>query len=96
MYSLASYAPNVISNFVRLNSATSYDEYSSVITSFNYNQASGFPTVSSLLQYTNEVAETPATFASFMEVLNIYNATSLANMTDTTKVTTGLNPAGVR
>lgn len=96
MYSLATYADEVVSNFVRVNSATSYDEYASVITSFNYNQRSNFATVANLLQYTKEVAEVPATFEGFFAVPNIYNATTVANMTDTVKVTAALNPAGLR
>lgn len=97
LYSLATVADQAIHNFVGLNSPTAYDKYASVITSFNYNQASGFPTIANLLQYTKEATiDTPATFAPFFEIPLIYNSTTVANMTKTTQVTASLNPAGVR
>lgn len=96
LYSLATAADQVISNFVRLNSATSYDEYASVITSFNYNQASKIPTVANLLQYTKEITGTPATFEPFFAVPLIYNSSTVANMSETAKVTASTNPGGVR
>lgn len=97
LYSLATAADQAIHNFVRLNSPTAYDEYASAITSFNYNQASGFPTIANLLQYTKDVTtDKPATFAPFFEIPLIYNSTTVANMMATTQVTASMNPAGVR
>lgn len=97
LYSLATAADQAIHNFVRLNSPTAYDEYASAITSFNYTQASGFPTIANLLQYTKEVTtDKPATFLPFFEIPLIYNSITVAKMTETTQVTASLNPAGVR
>lgn len=96
LYSLATAADQVISNFVRFNSPSSYDEYASVITSFNYNQASKVPTVANLLQYTKEVPGNPATFEPFFEVPLIYKSSTVADMTETAKVTASMNPAGAR
>lgn len=87
----------MIRNFVDLNSATSYDEYASVITSFSYNKASNITTVANLLQYTNEVVDdAPPAFESFLAVPTIFKQTSVASMLETTNVTATMNPAGVR
>lgn len=96
LYSLVTAADLISSNFVRLNAPTSYDEHTSVITSFNYNQASKIPTVANLLQYTKEVAGTPVTFKHFFGVPLIHNLSNVANMSKTTKVTASMNPAGAR
>ncbi|KAL2281731.1 hypothetical protein FJTKL_11409 [Diaporthe vaccinii] len=97
VYSLDSAAAEAtIENFVEFNSATSYDEYASVMTSFVYNQARGLPVIANLLQYTKEVSGTPAAFTNFMAVPNIYNSTSIASIQATTEATAALNPGGVR
>lgn len=96
MYSLATYADDVIRNIVSLNSATSYDEYASVITSFAYNKASNITTVANLLQYTKEVVDAPTIFEGFLAVPTIFSDTKVASMKETTDVTATQNPAGVR
>nr|BDA39154.1 oxidoreductase [Diaporthe leptostromiformis] len=96
VYSLSSTAEAAIDNFVAFNSATSYDEYASVMTSFVYNQARGLPVVANLLQYTKEVTGTPAAFEGFMAVPNIYSSTSVASTLATTQATAALNSGGVR
>jgi hypothetical protein len=97
VYSLATYADDVIRNFVELNSATSYDEYASVITSFNFNKASNVSTVANLLQYTKEVEDAPPpTFEGFLAIPSLFKNTTVANMRNTTEVTSTMNPAGVR
>lgn len=96
LYSLATYADEVIRNFVRLNSATSYDEYASVITTFNYNRTSPVPTVANLLQYTKEVADAPSTFESFLAVPTIFNEAKIASMGNTAQATATMHPGGAR
>lgn len=97
VYSLDSVAAeSTVENFVEFNSAMSYDEYASVMTSFVYNQARGIPVIENLLQYTKEVSGTPAAFESFMTVPNIYNSTSVAGIQATTEATAAMNPGGVR
>lgn len=96
LYHLASYADNVIGEFIKFNSADSYDDYASVITSFAYTQARGIAVISNLLAYTKEVEGTPATFEGFSAVPSIYNASSLTNVTGITKATEALNPNGSR
>lgn len=96
VYSLDSAAEATIENFVRYNSATSYDEYASVMISFVYNQARGLPVIANLLQYTKEASGIPVTFESFMAVPDIHNSTSLASIQTTTEATAALNPGGTR
>lgn len=97
MYSLGIYADDVIRNFVNLNSATSYDEYASVITSFAYNAASNMTTVANLLQYTNDVVDdAPPAFEGFLAIPTIFKDTTVASMRATTDITATQNPAGVR
>ncbi|KAI0180783.1 putative oxidoreductase [Hypoxylon sp. FL1284] len=78
---LPSSVDDVINEFVKFNSADSYDEYASAITSFAYSQARGMAVIHNLLVYTKDVPSTPATFEGFMTVPNVYNMTSVANMT---------------
>ncbi|ROV92426.1 hypothetical protein VPNG_09607 [Cytospora leucostoma] len=96
MYHLASYADNIISEFIKFNSADSYDDYASVMTSFTYTQARGIAVISNLLAYTKEVEGTPATFEGFSAVPSIYNASSLTNVTGITKATEALSTSGSR
>lgn len=97
VYSLTSNAQDVIDNFVAFNSPTSYDEYASVITSFVYTASQGgLALATNLLQYTKEVNGTPPVFESFLATPSIYNATSVGNMTVTSKATAASNPSAVR
>lgn len=97
VYSLDAVAAEAtIQNFVEFNSATSYDEYASFMTSFVYNQTRGIPVIANLLQYMKELSGTPAPFESFMAVPSIYNSTSVASIQATTEATAALNPGGVR
>ncbi|POS71935.1 oxidoreductase [Diaporthe helianthi] len=97
LYSLGLYADDVIRNFVKINSATAYDEYASVITSFAYNAASNMTTVANLLQYTKDVVDdAPPVFEGFMAIPTIFRDTKVASMTAITDVTATQNPAGVR
>lgn len=54
-YHLTSYAENMTDDFIKFNSADSYDEHASVMTTFAYTQARGMAVVSNLLAYTKEV-----------------------------------------
>lgn len=86
----------MIREFVKFNSADSYDEHASVMTTFGYTQARGMAVVTNLLAYTKEVTGAPAPFEGFLAIPNMYNATSVTNMTGISKATGALNPSGNR
>ncbi|KAK7756118.1 hypothetical protein SLS62_001710 [Diatrype stigma] len=96
LYHLVSHADDMIKEFIKFNSADSYDEHASVMTTFAYSQARGMPAISNLLAYTKEVTGAPAPFEGFLAVPSMFNATSVTNMTGISKATGALNPSGAR
>lgn len=66
--------------FVDLNSADTYDEYASLITSFGFSADEGSAVVNSI-EYTNPV-ENPPVFHALMEIPSLYSTMRISNMTD--------------
>ncbi|KAK3688815.1 hypothetical protein B0T22DRAFT_426769 [Podospora appendiculata] len=88
-------ADDQIAEFVKFSAADTYDEYSSLITSFAYSQAQGIAVVSNTMQYTKPV-ENPAVFQTFLSFPAFFKTTGLANMTSISQATQALNPDGMR
>lgn len=95
VYNPITVVDSVIAEFVKLNSATSYDQYASFITTFVYNQARGIALVANNLDYTKETGG-PALYKGITDLPNLVNTSQIANLTSVSQATAALNPNGQR
>lgn len=96
IYNSLSYSEDIISQFAKLNTADLYDEYASFITTFGYSQARDLAVVSNQLAYTGETMGRPATYDGYYSIPNVYNVSSVMNMTALARATEALQPDGLR
>ena len=91
LYYPLSVAHEVISEFVKITTADSYDEHASFITTFGYSQAQDLAVVTNGLEYTKEV-ESPLVYQGFLSLPSLVNTSQLINMTTLTKAEEALQP----
>ncbi len=80
--------------FVRINSATEYDVYASLIASFAFSSVQGLVSVSQMV-YTKP-AENPAIFQDLMSLPKLASTIRLTNMSGLAQETAALQPPGLR
>lgn len=95
VYNPTAVVDQVIAEFVKLNSATSYDPYASFISTFVYNQARGISVIANNLQYTKETGG-PALYKGFTDIPNFVNTSEVTSVTTSSQQTAALNPSGKR
>jgi len=81
--------------FAEINSADSYDEYASLITSFGYSTAGGGAAFANEIEYTKPV-ENPPVFQKLMSLPALQSTMRMANMTSLSEETAALEPPGLR
>lgn len=82
VYTSLSLVDEVIDEFVKLNSADTYDEYTSYLTSFAYTQAQGVSLIDSELEYTKAINGLyPTVYQGYMNLPNLGQITQVINMT---------------
>ncbi|PQE22132.1 oxidoreductase FAD-binding protein [Rutstroemia sp. NJR-2017a BBW] len=96
VYNDLSLVDSVISEFVKINSPTTYDEYASLIVTFGFSQARGLSVISSNLEYTKPVETTPPVYAGLLSLPSILSTSRVTNTTDLAFATEALQPNGAR
>jgi hypothetical protein len=96
LYNDLSLVDSVISEFVKINSPTTYDEYASLIVTFGFSQARGLSVISSNLEYTKPVETTPAVYAGLFSLPSLLSTSRVTNTTDLAFATQALQPNGAR
>ncbi|GAD94226.1 oxidoreductase, FAD-binding, putative [Paecilomyces variotii No. 5] len=95
VYNSLSLVDEVIAEFVKINSPTTYDEYASLFTTFGYSQARDMVVISSNLEYTKAL-ENPPVYEAYLALPSLMSKSQITSVTNLSFATQALQPSGAR